>query len=58
MICRMGKFREGVNFTALREIKILQEIKHENVIELIDVFFLHEVLAYSSVCKQLVCITV
>mmetsp|Transcript_20334 Transcript_20334/g.40814 ORF Transcript_20334/g.40814 Transcript_20334/m.40814 type:complete len:211 (-) Transcript_20334:67-699(-) len=29
---------EGVNFTAVREIKLLREFKHENVIELVDVF--------------------
>ncbi|CEF98641.1 Serine/threonine-protein kinase, active site [Ostreococcus tauri] len=35
---RLGKLKEGVNFTAIREIKLLQEIKHEHVIELVDVF--------------------
>ena len=29
---------EGINFTAVREIKLLREFKHENVIELVDVF--------------------
>ncbi|KYR02636.1 p34-cdc2 protein [Tieghemostelium lacteum] len=29
---------DGVNFSAIREIKILQELKHENVINLYDVF--------------------
>eukprot|EP00586_Coscinodiscus_wailesii_P009061 CAMPEP_0172524560 /NCGR_PEP_ID=MMETSP1066-20121228/294255_1 /TAXON_ID=671091 /ORGANISM="Coscinodiscus wailesii, Strain CCMP2513" /LENGTH=281 /DNA_ID=CAMNT_0013307699 /DNA_START=162 /DNA_END=1004 /DNA_ORIENTATION=+ len=29
---------EGVNFTAVREIKILREFKHENIIELVDCF--------------------
>lgn len=29
---------EGINFTAVREIKILKEFKHENVIELVDCF--------------------
>lgn len=29
---------EGVNFTAVREIKLLREFKHENIIELVDVF--------------------
>jgi len=29
---------EGVNFTAIREIKLLREFKHENVIELVDCF--------------------
>ena len=35
---RMGKFREGINFTAIREIKLLQELKHPHVIELVDCF--------------------
>ena len=35
---RLGKAREGVNFTAIREIKLLQEIRHEHVISLVDVF--------------------
>ncbi|KAL5543281.1 hypothetical protein UlMin_010991 [Ulmus minor] len=35
---RLGKQKEGVNFTALREIKILKEIKDPNIIELIDAF--------------------
>jgi len=35
---RMGDIKDGVSFTAIREIKILQEIKHENVIGLRDVF--------------------
>jgi cyclin-dependent kinase 7 len=39
---RMGKFREGVNFTALREVKVLQELRHENIVELLDVFMLYE----------------
>ncbi|GAA0146037.1 non-receptor serine/threonine protein kinase [Lithospermum erythrorhizon] len=35
---RIGKQKEGVNFTALREIKLLKELKHPNIIELIDAF--------------------
>lgn len=30
---------QGIDFTTLREIKILQEIKHENIITLTDVFY-------------------
>ncbi len=41
---RMSTFREGHNFTALREIKALQEMHHDNVIELLDVFLQHEVI--------------
>ena len=33
---------EGINFTAVREIKLLREFKHENVIELVDVFTTHD----------------
>eukprot|EP00026_Physarum_polycephalum_P003454 Phypoly_transcript_03465.p1 GENE.Phypoly_transcript_03465~~Phypoly_transcript_03465.p1 ORF type:complete len:338 (-),score=55.26 Phypoly_transcript_03465:176-1189(-) len=35
---RLLSAKDGVNFTALREIKVLQEIKHENVIGLIESF--------------------
>ena len=33
---RMGKAKEGVNVTAIREIKFLKELQHKNVIELIE----------------------
>jgi len=29
---RFGKMQNGVNFTAIREIKILQELKHPNIV--------------------------
>ncbi len=29
---RMGNIKDGVSFTAIREIKILREIHHQNVI--------------------------
>jgi len=29
---------EGINFTAVREIKLLRELKHDNIIELVDCF--------------------
>lgn len=35
---RLGKQKEGVNFTALREIKMLKELKSPHIIELIDAF--------------------
>lgn len=35
---RLGNYKEGVNFTALREIKLLKELKDANIIELIDAF--------------------
>lgn len=30
---KLGKYTEGANFTALREIKLLQELKHEHIID-------------------------
>ncbi|XP_022889811.1 cyclin-dependent kinase D-1-like [Olea europaea var. sylvestris] len=35
---RLGKQKEGVNFTALREIKLLKELNDPNIIKLIDAF--------------------
>eukprot|EP00249_Psilotum_nudum_P024623 c29240_g1_i1 orf=128-1369(+) len=35
---RLGKYKEGVHVTALREIKILKELRDPNIIELIDVY--------------------
>ncbi|KAI8987018.1 kinase-like domain-containing protein, partial [Pilobolus umbonatus] len=35
---KMGQFKDGLDLTAIREVKYLQEIRHPNVIELIDVF--------------------
>jgi len=32
------KAEEGVNFTAIREIKLLREFKHEHIIDLVDCF--------------------
>jgi cyclin-dependent kinase 7 len=34
----MGQFKDGLDLTAIREVKYLQELRHPNVIELIDVF--------------------
>eukprot|EP01095_Lingulamoeba_sp_RSL-Kostka_P011030 TRINITY_DN4096_c0_g1_i1.p1 TRINITY_DN4096_c0_g1~~TRINITY_DN4096_c0_g1_i1.p1 ORF type:complete len:333 (+),score=89.24 TRINITY_DN4096_c0_g1_i1:141-1001(+) len=45
-----GTADQGVSFVALREIKLLQELKHENIMELKDVFSyknqIHMVLAF------------
>ncbi|CAO2827090.1 unnamed protein product [Amaranthus hypochondriacus] len=35
---RLGKQKEGVNFTALREIKLLKELDDPNIIKLTDAF--------------------
>lgn len=35
---RLGKYKEGVHVTALREIKLLRELKDPNIIEMIDVY--------------------
>lgn len=34
----LGKAKEGVNVTALREIKLLKELSHPNIIQLIDAY--------------------
>jgi cyclin-dependent kinase 7 len=35
---KLGAFIDGVNWTALREIKLLQEVHHDNIVNLLDVF--------------------
>jgi cyclin-dependent kinase 7 len=35
---KTGLFKDGLDMSALREVKYLQELKHANVIELVDVF--------------------
>ena len=35
---KTGLFKDGLDMSALREVKYLQELKHPNVIELVDVF--------------------
>ncbi|KAG7664482.1 uncharacterized protein J8A68_001988 [[Candida] subhashii] len=35
---KTGIFKDGLDMSALREVKYLQELRHPNVIELIDVF--------------------
>ena len=35
---RLGKYKEGVNVTALREIKLLKELHDPSIIELVDVY--------------------
>ncbi|KAJ3024354.1 TFIIH complex serine/threonine-protein kinase subunit kin28 [Thoreauomyces humboldtii] len=35
---KIGQFKDGMDLSAIREVKFLQELRHPNVIELIDVF--------------------
>jgi cyclin-dependent kinase 7 len=35
---KTGQFKDGLDMSALREVKYLQELRHINVIELVDVF--------------------
>lgn len=60
-----GKFKDGVNFTALREMKLQAEIRHVNVTELLDVYMVdhtvHLVFEYLPLnledvikCKEIV----
>lgn len=39
---KTGEFKDGLDMSAIREVKYLQEMKHDNVIELIDVFLTPE----------------
>lgn len=36
--------KEGIPFTALREIKLLQELHHPNIIKLYDVFYVNRTI--------------
>lgn len=35
---KIGQFKDGLDLSAVREVKYLRELQHENVIELLDVF--------------------
>ncbi|KAI9347203.1 kinase-like domain-containing protein, partial [Zopfochytrium polystomum] len=35
---KIGQFKDGLDMSAIREVKFLQELRHPNVVELIDVF--------------------
>ncbi|CCI41152.1 hypothetical protein ABG067_003966 [Albugo candida] len=41
---KRGKFKDGVDFTALREVKLQAELKHPNVVELLDVFIANDTI--------------
>ncbi|KAH7464651.1 hypothetical protein PRIC1_005733 [Phytophthora ramorum] len=41
---KRGKFKDGVDFTALREVKLQAELKHVNVVELLDVFVANDTM--------------
>ncbi|KAF8967673.1 kinase-like domain-containing protein [Flammula alnicola] len=35
---KVGQFKDGLDMSAIREVKYLRELKHQNIIELLDVF--------------------
>ncbi|CAD6574439.1 MAG: TFIIH complex serine/threonine-protein kinase subunit kin28 [Cyphobasidiales sp. Tagirdzhanova-0007] len=35
---KVGQFKDGLDMSAIREVKFLQELRHPNIIELLDVF--------------------
>ncbi|KAF6761554.1 CMGC/CDK/CDK7 protein kinase [Ephemerocybe angulata] len=35
---KIGQFKDGLDMSAIREVKYLRELKHQNIIELLDVF--------------------
>ncbi|GAA5990243.1 hypothetical protein JCM11641_001796 [Rhodosporidiobolus odoratus] len=35
---KVGQFKDGLDMSAIREVKFLRELRHNNVIELLDVF--------------------
>ncbi|QEU61601.1 Kin28 [Kluyveromyces lactis] len=39
---KTSQFKDGLDMSALREVKFLQELKHVNVIELVDVFMAND----------------
>ncbi|TPX48620.1 hypothetical protein SeMB42_g02928 [Synchytrium endobioticum] len=47
---KLGHFKDGVSISAIREVKALQELRHPNIIELVDVYMhkgnLHLILEF------------
>lgn len=39
---KTSEFKDGLDMSAIREVKYLQEMQHENVIELVDIFMASE----------------
>ncbi|KAH6569628.1 hypothetical protein BASA50_002198 [Batrachochytrium salamandrivorans] len=35
---KVGQFKDGLDMSAIREVKLLKELRHPNIVELIDVF--------------------
>ncbi|KAJ3191181.1 TFIIH complex serine/threonine-protein kinase subunit kin28 [Irineochytrium annulatum] len=35
---KVGQFKDGLDLSAIREVKFLQELRHPNIVELVDVF--------------------
>lgn len=49
---RIASMKEGINVTALREIKLLKELKHPHIVGLLDVFPLKRNLALVFECME------
>ena len=41
---KLGQFKDGMDLSAIREIKFLREFKHENIVEMVDVYHHHSSL--------------
>ena len=39
---KTSEFKDGLDMSAIREVKYLQEIQHDNVIELVDIFMAYD----------------
>ncbi|CCH59776.1 hypothetical protein TBLA_0B09590 [Henningerozyma blattae CBS 6284] len=39
---KTSEFKDGLDMSAIREVKYLQELRHENIIELVDIFMAYD----------------
>ena len=39
---KTSEFKDGLDMSAIREVKYLQELQHENVISLVDIFMAYD----------------